>query len=278
MGQTFAAVRSCVLDYQPKSIICTGDIFHHWNSPPELVNFAIQEFRNLGRTVYSVAGNHDLPEHRFDQLSRSSYATLVAANAIINLYPDIPFCHGGIRMHGFPCGTPIKPLSKKKRNHFWIELAVVHDYCWFGSHTFPGAPLDKHAKEHATKLRGYSAAVFGDNHKGFLSLGYGLPILNVGGFIRRNSDEADYNPTIGLLHADGTFERVEIGVPAKWELNSKVLIDDMERDNNREAEKVASMLKSLKSKDLDYGDALRNYLRRKRVSPSVKKLLLNSIQ
>jgi len=54
----------------------------------------------------------------------------------------------------------------------------------------------------ATALDGYDAAVFGDNHKGFLR----GSLLNCGGFIRRKRDEVNYKPRVGLLYSDGSIK------------------------------------------------------------------------
>ena len=63
-------------------ILCAGDVFDRWNSPPELINFALEY---LPPQMYSIPGQHDLPNHNYNEIDRSAYWTLVAANKITNV-------------------------------------------------------------------------------------------------------------------------------------------------------------------------------------------------
>ena len=63
-------------------VICGGDVFDKWNSPPELINFALAE---LPGTMESVAGQHDLPHHSWPERRKSAYWTLVESGKIKTL-------------------------------------------------------------------------------------------------------------------------------------------------------------------------------------------------
>ena len=63
-----------------KPILVAGDIFNRWNANPELINFLIEELPIL----HAIPGNHDLPNHSFDEIERSAYWTLVKAGKIID--------------------------------------------------------------------------------------------------------------------------------------------------------------------------------------------------
>src|SRR3990172_3116798 len=54
-------------------VLCAGDIFHKWNSPPELINFVMSQ---ADCTKLTIAGQHDLPNHNFREIERSAYWTL----------------------------------------------------------------------------------------------------------------------------------------------------------------------------------------------------------
>lgn len=263
-----------------KYIISTGDIFHAWNSPVELVNFAIKMFQSLNLRVYSVAGNHDLPNHDHTQIERSAYWTLVEAGAIVNLEPKKPIYRGDMCLHGFPCGFPAE--GKIRKSDYNYNVAVIHDYCHKYGHDFPGAPEDKRCQRHRERLKGFDAAFFGDNHKGFLDVNDKLdkymPILNVGGFVQRNIDEQTYKPMVGLLHTDGQISTVPLNVEAKWELEITEYGKDPEGAmNNADMNAVIDMIQDIKGSTLDYREALEQYLRRKRVTPSIKQILTSLI-
>ena len=65
-------------------VVVAGDIFDRWNSPPEIINFAIENLPNC----YAIPGQHDLPNHRYEEIERSAYYTLIKAGIIENLNPD----------------------------------------------------------------------------------------------------------------------------------------------------------------------------------------------
>ena len=68
-------------------ILCAGDVFNHWNNcPPELINWAIKHLPKM----YAIPGQHDLPQHRLDDVRKSAYWTMVEAGVIENLPLGLP--------------------------------------------------------------------------------------------------------------------------------------------------------------------------------------------
>ncbi len=188
-------------------VVCAGDVFDRYDPSPELVNYAIDELPFM----YAVAGNHDLPYHNLGAIQTSAYWTLVKAGKLSDLTPGKFHVLPGFIAYGFPFGVEI---TTPDDHCVVLKLAVVHDYCWDSGDRktgFPGAPIEKSAKEHAKKLKGYDIALFGDNH---VSSDYqankGLWIHNHGNLIRRTVDECKRIPTYSVLLNDGTVERVEL--------------------------------------------------------------------
>jgi hypothetical protein len=64
---------------RPIPILCAGDIFDKWNSPPELIRFALE---HLPDGMICVPGQHDLPNHSFEEIHRSAYGVLREAGKI----------------------------------------------------------------------------------------------------------------------------------------------------------------------------------------------------
>lgn len=184
-------------------IICAGDVFDRWNSPPELINFA---YKHLP-TMYAIPGQHDLPLHRYDDIEKSAYWSLVQMGKIINMRPLKPKLIGKVMAHPFPWGTEVKPLTYMRDKV--VHLAVVHAYCWMGPYKHQFAEEQFSVPVWDKRLRGYNAAVFGDNHNGFLRdhRDEDIPILNCGTFMRRRYDERYYQPHVGILYSDGTIAR-----------------------------------------------------------------------
>lgn len=184
-------------------ILCAGDIFDRWNTPPELINFALKE---LPDGMHCIPGQHDLPNHRIDLMHRSGYGVLARTGKIIDIQGTLTWKAGETQMqfYGYGWGQEIVPPAFKSK----LKIAIVHRYVWTADTGFPGATEDSRLSAIAKQLRGYDVAVFGDNHKGFLKqLKSGCTVLNCGGFIRRKSDERNYRPSVGILYDDGTVER-----------------------------------------------------------------------
>lgn len=204
------------LSYDPDTlinipIICAGDITSKWNDCPELVNFLIEYLP----AMYAVPGNHDLPHHSYEDMKKSIFWTLVKIGRVTLIRPEQttniaafnnPFA---ITAYGFPYGHKLKACPKElddfQTNEETIHLAVVHAYIWRKTYCFKDAPKKYHLSKYLKVLKTYDAAVFGDNHKGFLFPKYN--ILNGGTFMRRNIDEVDYRPFVGLLHRSGAFSK-----------------------------------------------------------------------
>lgn len=195
---------------RPIPILCAGDIFDKWNSPPELIRFALE---HLPDGMICVPGQHDLPNHSFEEIHRSAYGVLREAGKIrcaathrraeVPARSHIDLGQSGWKVYGFGWNEEIEQPWQKGPN-----LALVHKYVWTIETSYgPGTPEASHLNQFMKPLKAYKAAVFGDNHKGFLKqLKTGTAVLNCGGFMRRKSDEVRYQPRVGLLHADGSIK------------------------------------------------------------------------
>jgi len=232
-------------------IVCAGDIFDRWNCNNEVVNFALDHLP----IMYAVPGQHDLPTHNYEEMHRSAYGTLVRAGRIKMIIPGAPTYWNSTKLvlWGFPWGDEVTPLVTPLEG---INIAVVHEYCWQKGSSYPGAPKGNKLAGFKNKLKGYDAALFGDNHKGFLAECNGIDVLNNGGFMRRKSDEKNYQPCIGLLYDDGSIERV----PLDTSIDKFVEISEAEEACDFEMESFISELESLGESGLDFIETLERYL------------------
>lgn len=187
-------------------LVIAGDIFDRWDMKregmPELINFAIELFSQFIYGVFAIPGQHDLPNHRLDEVHRSAFWTLVRSGKVQMLRPNHETRIGNLALHGIPWNCPIPPMHEEPKAGI-VHLAVIHAYIWREGSSYPGADEECHVKHYREKLKGYTASVWGDNHKGFM---VGQHLINCGTFIRRKSDEVDYRPMVGLLYDDGHIE------------------------------------------------------------------------
>lgn len=245
-------------------IVIAGDVFDRWssvNSPAELVNFLLHE---LPDNCIGIPGQHDLPEHRYDAVTRSPYWTLVSAGAIRNLAPNNPVKIKNLVLHGFPWGYELAPLSCEKESGE-IHLAVIHAYIWnkdVGG--YPGAPVEQTVEAYNEKLVGYDAAVFGDNHTSLLS----GKIINPGSFMRRKSDERNHRPMVGILYEDGSLGAHYLDVSADLWLDDA--LSKSEEDQAADTSGVIESLKKLGADALDFRATLRCLMDRQGTSDRVR--------
>lgn len=258
---------------QPLPLVIAGDLFHSWNAPPELINFAL---RWIGKDVptYAVPGNHDLPNHRYEDRRRSAYWTLACAGAVQTLVPGQPVEVGrdGLILYGYPEGYDPAPLLEPEPDK--THLAVVHRYLWQDGMGYPGADQEHHVLSTVKLLRGYSAAVFGDNHQPFRGAGMNGTgdLLNCGTFIRRRSDERDLHPGVGVLYDDGSIE-VVLTPCAEDEWVSLPELVQAIQGTGLDAEELVELLRDLGDQVPRFRDAVQAYLRSNPVGPMVEEMI-----
>ena len=188
-------------------VVYAGDIFDKWNSSPELINFAIE---HLPKGL-SIAGQHDLPLHNYEDIQKSAYWTLYKEGTIRHITEKtICFYEDDERiiLYPFSYRQPIKDLKNPYRNS--IHVAVAHEYKWIPGASYTNAPIDnklhiKTTKNIRNRWKGYDVVVYGDNHLGWQHKlqNCSTQFFNCGSFMRRASDEIDYQPQVGLLTVDG---------------------------------------------------------------------------
>lgn len=260
-------------------LLIAGDIFDDgwrpFKCPPQLINFALKWIRN----AYGVPGQHDLPYHRYADIRHSAYWTLVAAKALTNLEPGEPVEITGaspMRVMGFPWGA--EPARVQPHGLF-LEVALVHHYCWRTGRSYPGAAEEDKASNLARRLRGYDVAFFGDNHVPFkrLPVGRGEPLIwNCGGFQRRRRDELGHRPRAALLFSDGTVQAHYLDCTADVFADADDTAQALAAGVLDVTEFVREM-NSLGDAALDFVEALRAALKQRGVRPGVRRTVLQAL-
>jgi DNA repair exonuclease SbcCD nuclease subunit len=256
-------------------VICAGDIFHRWNAPAELINFALQHLPHM----YAIPGQHDLPHHNYDDIRKSAYWTLVKAGKIINLTPDKLMTinlSSPIRVHAFPWGFPVKPL--KNPHDMMIELCVSHSFIWTEKTGYPGAPPEQRLKTYKKKLRGYDVALFGDNHK---PVNFNLSkttdtvaIFNPGSVLCMNVDQIDHRPRVGILYNDGTviLYYLDISKDVIWKK-----VESCAPDTVR-LEELVELLNHIPEQTADFAGDINRAMDYMRVSTQVRSYVLECLE
>lgn len=280
MRRPLREMRALQTEYDGVPVLCSGDVFDHWRSPPELINFALAE---LPDHMIAVPGQHDLPYHHLDNIEKSAFGTLVRTHRI-----SVPNGNGmlsgddGVWVYGYPWGTPItKPVAPTDPPFNGIKVALQHAYRWTTGTGHTGAsPADKLPVDNMAALSrvesNYHAVVYGDNHTSFdfVSSGYGghgTNIYNPGVFMRRRSDESKHRPRIGLMDGTGKVYSHYLDTSADVFAPSGELLPP----STLEFAGFLDELKSIRGTDLDYRATLRLAMDARNVPPNVRQCLLD---
>lgn len=262
-------------------IIIAGDIFDDgWRPikcPPELINFVINELGQIKQPIYAIPGQHDLPYHRYEDIKKSAYWTLVQAGVIENLNPGMIMVGEHFRLYGYPWGLkPNYNLPLEAKNDGRVNIAVVHDYCWKDGHSFPGAPPDKHVDDQMKLLQGFDTVVFGDNHIPWIhySLGASYHVINCGTFIRRHRDDTP-KPRVHFI-----FDGGRVGYEFLNTAQDKPMVDipasvlDKKEFN---ADELLEMFTIFRDVKLDFKQVLEQYMLKSKTPDAIKEIILTSL-
>lgn len=266
-------------EYKYPPVLIAGDVFDRWNAPVELVNRCIDILANFVEDgiqgIYAIPGQHDLPNHNYDEKHRSAYFTLVQAGVVWDVFQPVRIRtnQGFLTVYPYWWGKEINPLdgSEFPEAQGNVNLALCHSYIWDKGFGYPGADESKLANRYAKRLKGYDVAVFGDNHKGFLKGN----ILNCGTFYRRRSDERDYEPKVGLLHDDASITLHKLDVS-----EDKFLDDDNLIDDSRDGGEFSDLLDDLRKIDkdsLDFRAIVKRVLDESGCRDGVRQLVLQAV-
>lgn len=255
-------------------IIVAGDVFHHWDSCAELINFMLANFP----VCYAVPGQHDLPNHNLADIKKSAYWTLTKAGRIANIHGGNRAGVPGLVLWGFPWGEPVKPMEDEFEPEAKAHIAIIHDYIWKNKHDrYPGASGNKILQSWLRKLGGYDAAVFGDNHKAIIfNQSDGTSVINCGTFIRQKSDEKDHKPHVGILYDDGMIERKYLDTSAdKWRADVDKLPAGIQ---SLDADEFLAVVQSLTDLKLDYDSAVKLYMEENSTGQEAQRLVLHLLE
>lgn len=248
-------------------VLCAGDIFDRCNTTPELVNFALD---HLPKSMICVAGNHDLPNHRFADLYRSGYGVLENAGHIIDVSGSSHAFGNGWVVSGAAWGQNMPVPIDRLHN-----IALVHAYIWRKGCSHGGAPEGGHFKEWGKRLRGFDVAVFGDNHQRFRANAGGCRVLNCGTFLRRRLDEVEQRPAIGVIYSDGFTEQLPMDITTDCFVDQ---VADAMLETEVDMSAFLHQLDGLSGDtELDFQAHVRRYLRENETEHRVERVLLNAI-
>ncbi len=240
-------------------IFVAGDLFDRCDASPSVINFAIEHLPE----VWAVAGNHDLPNHSWENVDHSAYGTLMRAGKVHNLGPgdEVAFGNGGrfpiLLARGFRHGLPLEACVAKRRKDA-IRLAVTHEYVCTRRTGHAGVRRSDLVSSKAAACRGWDVVLFGDNHQGFLVAGPPV-VFNAGAVLRDRSPTSPQ--VVGKLRADGTVQAHVLDVSADEFVDLKAVAKKLGVPEGKRAAFVAG-LRKLGAAGLDFPGAVKRWMRK----------------
>lgn len=268
-------------------ILAAGDIFDKWNPSPSLINWAIDTLPKM----YAVPGQHDLRHHNYDDLEMTAYWTLHAAGAIVDLgnrrseiEPVCPLKKPYFVVYPFPWGVELGPCEYEKKKGT-IDLALVHKYIWSSkADSYPNADPSSKIINIMPKLKGYTVAAFGDNHRGCIwtcdrsgqRWTNDCNIINCGTLMRRKADEIDYKPQVGLLMSDGTIRPYYLDCSQDKFIDMAAAVELVEQ--SLDMTEFLDELRRLGDKGLDFVTAVKRFCKDNNINRGAVKAILQAIE
>lgn len=244
-------------------IVFAGDIFDHWKPSPALLSFAL---KYLPEYNLCVPGQHDLPNHSPELMSKSGFGVLQTAEKIENdvLFNNPFFKYGHVTIrHGH--------IDNVDRHR---TALVVHHMVWQTDPPFPGA-VGNSGNSLLKKYPDYDLIVTGDNHIPFVSEYEGRILVNPGSVMRSTIAQIDYKPRVYLYSA----EQNKVW-PEYLPIEKNVISVEHKCIKEAADQRIQSFIENLKemnSVSVSFEDNLRQYLEENKTTNTIQEKIWEAV-
>lgn len=245
-------------------ILHAGDLFHHWKPSPYLISMAIH---HIPKKFFTVAGQHDLPQHSLDLFHKCGLNTLLQAGSIHWIGPLGNF------------GQSVGNI--KKAVHPWTllpgrEVGVWHHFVWDGKNIPWPNCKEVTAKQVLKDNPEFDLIVTGDYHKPFTYEYKGRLLVNCGCFTRQVADYADHRPRVWLWYAETNTVSPVYLVAEKGVVTRNHLLKEEERNKRMEA--FITRLSDEWEVGVSFEENLKRFFSANQIRKSVVDLVYNAIE
>lgn len=199
-------------------ILNAGDIFDHWKPSPELINHCCIIFP---KNNWTVAGNHDLPQHNIDLFDKSGYACLNYAGAIEHMDDQISWNEN--------------PDKWQEDTSFFNGklVAMIHKLTWKDEKPYPGCK-EPGVDDIFDMFPEADLIVTGDNHKTFTARRGNQLLINPGSLMRRRGDQINHRPCVFLWFAETNSYKIHYLKIDKKAVSRNHIEKEKELQSNKE--------------------------------------------
>jgi DNA repair exonuclease SbcCD nuclease subunit len=234
-------------------VICSGDLFDFWK--PSL-KFLSDVFKHLPQRFYSVAGNHDLPQHNLDLINKSGLFVLHSAGAL-TLLP------------GRHWGQEFKDFSNPEYDMLVWHVMTYQQKLPYIDCNAPNALkiLKRNPK--------YKLILTGDNHTPFVERYEGRILINPGSMMRMEAGQIDYKPRVYLYNAEQN-DVFPVYLPRKENVITREHIEKKEQKEEANKKFIESLVSEY-NVSMSFEDNLRNFQTKNDISKDVLNLIYKAI-
>lgn len=236
-------------------VLHAGDLFHYWKPSPYLISKAIQE---IPPGFFSVAGNHDLPQHSLDLVDKSGLYSLHVAGTIDWI------------KEGGNFGQPVGAVPS------FSKVGVWHHFVWDGKELpWPGCE-EMTAKKVLIANPEFDLIVTGDHHKPFVYSLNGRLLVNPGCLTRQVADYADHKPRVYFWYADtNTVEpyylKIKMGVVSREHI-------EVNEQRDKRIDAFVSRLSDTWEVGLSFEDNLKRFISSNQLRKSIVDLIYKALE
>ena len=245
-------------------VIDAGDIFDYWKASPWLIARA---YKNLPSEIYTIPGNHDLPEHSMQQYEKSALHVLEVALAIRRL-SKTPYDRHDFTIAGFAYGEKLEDVN--------ADIVVIHDLVYEGNPPWPNAvgyqPKDLFkifTKPRLILTGHYHMALVAKSKDGRL-------VVNPGSMMRMTIVQKDYKPRCYLYNFDDN--EVE---PVYFPIEEEVFDDRHIVEPKEKEERLSAFIEKLNMEwdlRLSFRANLETFFKKNKVNKKVEGLIWQSLE
>jgi len=197
-------------------LIIAGDVFDHWKPSPLLLKEVIIIINSLKQEypVVVVAGQHDLPQHNLDLLSKTGLAVLEKACEIHVLTGGARFQTDRLAIYGWSWGDELPTANVVVSKPSQATIGVYHFPTWYKDCPYGPVKIPD-AVQRLRQLPPFDLTVVGDNHIPFTVYSKDdRVLLSPGSMCRMSADQQKYIPKAWLYFRYSGLKSIPIPIVA----------------------------------------------------------------
>ncbi len=246
-------------------VALVGDLFHTPRVPDEVVSMLIEESLLSKYGIGVISGNHDLPYHSWDNVSRSSFGIVwnLAENEQAGLFPLFKIGVAGQWGQSGIVGSE-------------NEVLFLHRLVFKSQKDLPPNVEASLAQDLLDEFPDFDWILTGDMHKAFHYEKDGRHVVNPGCITRQAADFKDYRPSVYLVDTEeGIVEQLFLNETAEV-IDDAYLRAEEERD-----ERITAFVDTVKTSgtvSLDFKANIETALLKTKLKPATKSMVVKLLE